>query len=60
MQNGGREYLDKRRGLGRQCWNGPCDTSPCVCPKSWKKIVKRKWRRKDKKIIAEQMGDVNL
>lgn len=59
MQSGSHNYLDKRRGLGGECWD-LCDCSPCQCSKEMKRLIRKKWRQKDKKIIREQLKDLGL
>ena len=59
MQNGGGSYLDKRRGIVRDDWH-ECDNTPCTCDRKTRRLVKKKWRQKDKKIIREQLRDLGL
>ena len=46
------DYLTKRMGRGRQCWKH-CDKTPCGCPKSYARIVRKRERLRAKREILE-------
>lgn len=51
------DYLNKRLGVGRQCW-GACDQTPCVCSKSDRRITKKRFRQRSKAEIRKWLEEL--